>query len=75
MKQKITSKPQRITIHKINPTEQEINGELTSDHSAHRHSISGNFFIINNILIVENDDNEVIGVFSLDQYYFEKSNL
>lgn len=73
MKQKITTESQGIVIYKINPNEQELNRDVDFDRNVHGRILTGNFFICNNALIVEDDSNRVTGVFSLEHYYFIKS--
>ncbi len=72
MKYQISSESQGIIIYKINPNQQELNGEVDYDRNVHGRTLVGNLSIVNNILIIENNYQEVVGVFSLDHYYFLK---
>ncbi len=62
----------RIVIYKINPNEQELNGDVILDRN-----VDGRIFtncrltIINEIAVLKNNNsNIVVGVFSLNHYYF-----
>lgn len=67
---KITEEPQRITIYKINPNEQELNGEVNFDRNVDGRNLYGILNIIDSNLIITNEENDVIGVFSLNHFYF-----
>lgn len=73
MKQKISEKFQQIVVYKINPNQQELNGEVYLDRNVDGRILSGNFYICDNTLIVEDNNNKVTGVFSLNHYYFLES--
>lgn len=73
MKDKISGKIQSIVIYKINPNEQELNGEVDMDINVHGRILTGNYFICDQTLIVENEQKKVTGVFSLNHYYFIES--
>ena len=45
MKQKITETSQGIIIYKINPNDQELNGEIDFDRNVYGRILTGNFFI------------------------------
>ena len=72
MIQKITEMSQGIVIYKINPNEQELNGEVDFDRNVHGRILTGNFFIYDQTLIVEDNNKKVTGIFSLHHYYFIK---
>ncbi len=72
MEIKITKTPQAVVIYKIlNRTE---NQEVL-EYEPHGKSIIGNLYICNNALILKDNDGIVLGVFSLDHYYFIKPNI
>lgn len=69
MKQ-INDNAQRFVVYKINPNEQEINGEVNFNRNADGRILYGNAYIINDCLIVKDEDDQVLGIFSLNHYYF-----
>jgi hypothetical protein len=73
MKQKISEQLQKIVVYKINPNEEELNGDVNFSRNAHGRILTGNLFLSNNILIVEDENQKITGVFSLDHYYFIQS--
>ncbi|HEX4372673.1 MAG TPA: hypothetical protein VHZ50_05140 [Puia sp.] len=73
MKQKITETTQGIVIYKINPNERELNREVDFDQNVHGRILTGSFFICDQTLIVEDDNQKVTGIFSLHHFYFLKS--
>ena len=72
MKEQITDDAQRLVVYKINPNEQEINGEVNFDRNVDGRTLYGEAFIVDHSLVIKNDDGEVEGVFSLNHYYFLK---
>ncbi len=70
MKHKITVATQSLTIYKINATEQDLNGEVDFNRSVDGRNLTGNFYICDHTLIVENEKNIVTGIFSLHHFYF-----
>lgn len=74
MKQKITETSQGIIIYKINPNDQELKGEIDFDRNVHGRVLTGDFFICDQTLLVEDENQKIIGIFSLHHYYFIKSN-
>lgn len=73
MREKITEKIQSIVVYKINPNEQELNGEVDLENNVHGRILTGNYFICDQTLIVEDEQKKVRGVFSLNHYYFLES--
>lgn len=73
MKQKISEKLQSIIIYKINPNGEELNGEVDTERNVHGRILTGNFFVCDQILIVEDNNNKVTGIFSLNNFYFIES--
>ncbi len=72
MKEEITNDFQRIVIYKINPNEQEFNGDVDFGRNVNGRILYGRFFIVDHSLVVENENGEIEGVFSLNHYYFLK---
>ncbi len=71
MKHRISSVQQRIIVYKINPNEQELNGEVSFDRNVDGRILFGNIFFCKNCIIVESEENEkIVGIFSLDHFYF-----
>ncbi len=73
MEIKLSKTPQAIVIYKIhknNHADQTTIDEI----DLHGKILIGNFYICNNALVVKDNDNMVLGVFSLDHYYFIKPN-
>jgi hypothetical protein len=64
---------QSITVYKINPNDQELNGEVTFDRN-----VDGRVFnniklrLVDHAITIENGSGEIEGVFSLHHYYFLK---
>jgi len=73
MKHQISSGIQRTVIYKINPSEEEINGEVDLGKNIHGRILTGNIFICNNAVIIENDKQKITGIFPLDHHYFIES--
>ena len=73
MKQRITETSQGIVIYKINPNKEELNGEVDFEKNVHGRILVGDFYICDNTLIVEDTNKKVVGIFSLNHYYFLKS--
>lgn len=65
-----------ITVFKINPNEQELNKEVPSDRNVDGRIFMSCLVTINDgIAIIKNKtSNEVIGVFSLNQFYLIQTN-
>lgn len=66
----ITEDAQRFVVYKINPNEQEINGEVNFDRNSDGRILYGNAYIVDHSLVVKNEEGIVQGVFSLNHYYF-----
>jgi hypothetical protein len=66
----ITEDAQRFVVYKINPNEQEINGEVNFDRNSDGRILYGNAYIVDHSQVVKNEDGIVQGVFSLNHYYF-----
>jgi hypothetical protein len=61
-----------IILYKINPNEQELNGEVTFDRNVDGRIFSNCSLTIANdtAIIKDKENNFVIGVFSLHHFYF-----
>lgn len=70
MKQSFSKTAQTLVVHKINPNEHDLNGEVSSDEVSHGR-IFRNCYprIIEHVLILENSEGEIQGVFSLNHYF------
>lgn len=66
----ITDAAQRFVVYKINPNEQEFNGEVNFDRNSDGRILYGNAYIVDHSLVVKNEDGIIQGVFSLNHYYF-----
>lgn len=64
----ITNDCQRIVVYKINPNQQELEGSVTFDRNVDGRIFYGRIFIANNAIIIKNEEKEVIGIFSLEQF-------
>lgn len=60
-----------ITVFKINPNEQELNKDVPSDRNVDGRIFMSCLVTINDgvAIIKDKDSNEVIGIFSLNQFY------
>lgn len=75
MEVKISKNPQTIVIYRINSKDLDKQDDADLFTPPHGKTLVGNLFLYHNALIVKDIDGVVLGVFSLDTYYFIKPTL